>query len=242
MSALLELADLRVRYGHTAALHGVGLTVGIGELVAVAGANGAGKSTLVNAVAGWSRGRAAVSGAVRIGGVDVGGLPAHRRTASGIVLVPEGKGVFEGLTVEENLKLVSPARNAPGKRYEVGDVYEVFPQLAERAPKKCATLSGGERQMVAIGRALRAAPRLLILDEPSVGLAPRLVFDVLRHVRDLVDGGLSVLLVEQNVKAALEVADRLYLLDQGRVVADGPADEMRDDERIAAAYLGGLRR
>lgn len=241
MTALLELADLQVRYGHTTALHGVDLTVGERELVAVAGSNGAGKSTLVNAVAGWSRGKPAVSGTVRLDGVDVGGLPAHRRTGSGIVLVPEGKGVFEGLTVEENLELVKPPKKAAGKRYEVAAVFEVFPQLSARATKKCSTLSGGERQMVAIGRALRAAPRLLILDEPSVGLAPRLVLDVLRHVRELVDGGLSVLLVEQNVKATLEVADRLYLLEQGRVGASGPAGEMRDDERIVTAYLGGLR-
>jgi branched-chain amino acid transport system ATP-binding protein len=241
VNALLELADVRVRYGHTAALHGVDLTVGQRELVAVAGANGAGKSTLVNAVAGWSRGRPSVSGAVRLDGVDVAGLPAHRRTRKGIVLVPEGKGVFESLTVEENLKLVSPPRHAVGTRYDVADIYEVFPQLAARATKKCSTLSGGERQMVGIGRALRVAPRLLILDEPSVGLAPRLVLDVLRHVRALVDGGLSVLLVEQNVKATLEVADRLYLLEQGRVVGSGPAAQMRDDERIVAAYLGGLR-
>jgi branched-chain amino acid transport system ATP-binding protein len=237
--ALLELAGLQVRYGHTAALHGVDLTVGERELVAVAGSNGAGKSTLVNAVAGWSRGKPAVSGTVRLDGVDVGGLPAHRRTRSGIVLVPEGKGVFEGLTVEENLALVSAPKNAAGRRYEVADVFEVFPQLSARATKKCSTLSGGERQMVAIGRALRAAP--CPRARPSVGLAPRLVLDVLRHVRELVDGGLSVLLVEQNVKATLEVADRLYLLEQGRVVASGPAGEMCDDERIVAAYLGGLR-
>jgi len=240
--SVLEVAGVSVRYGHTEALHGVDLTVGERELVAVAGANGAGKSTLVNAVAGWSRGRPTVSGAVRLDGADVAALPAHRRTGKGIVLVPEGKGVFEGLTVEENLKLVSPPKEAAGRRYEVADVYDVFPQLAARAAKKCSTLSGGERQMVAIGRALRAAPRLLILDEPSVGLAPRLVLDVLRHVRGLVDGGLSVLLVEQNVKATLEVADRLYLLEQGRVVGAGPAAQMRDDERIVAAYLGGLRR
>ena len=242
MTALLEMAGVSVRYGHTAALHGVDLTVGERELVAVAGANGAGKSTLVNAVAGWSRGRPSVSGVVRLDDVDVAGLAAHRRTRKGIVLVPEGKGVFEGLTVEENLKLVRAPKDAAGRRYDVADVYAVFPQLAERASKKCSTLSGGERQMVAIGRALRAAPRLLILDEPSVGLAPRLVLAVLRHVRELVDDGLSVLLVEQNVKATLEVADRLYLLEQGRVVASGPVAQMRDDERIAAAYLGGLRR
>jgi branched-chain amino acid transport system ATP-binding protein len=240
MSALLEVSGLRVRYGHSTALDGVDLTVGEGELVAVAGANGAGKSTLVNAVAGWSRGRPTATGSVRLDGQEMAGVPPHRRTKHGIVLVPEGKGVFEQLTVEDNLRLVQPPKNAAGKRYSIEDIYEVFPQLPDRASARCSTLSGGERQMVAVGRALRAAPRLLILDEPSVGLAPRLVAGVLAHVKELVQGGLSVLLVEQNVKATLEVADRLYLLERGRVAGTGTAAEMRDDERIAAAYLGGL--
>jgi branched-chain amino acid transport system ATP-binding protein len=240
MKPLLEVTDLRVRYGHSTALSGVDLSVGDGELVAVAGANGAGKSTLVNAVAGWSRGRANATGTIRLDGRDLAGMSPHRRAKVGVVLVPEGKGVFEQLTVEENLRLVQPPKDATGKRFEVADVYEVFPQLPDRASARCSTLSGGERQMVAIGRALRAAPRLLILDEPSVGLAPRLVLTVLQHVRELVQGGLSVLLVEQNVKATLQVADRLYLLEQGRVAASGAASEMRDDDRIAAAYLGGL--
>jgi branched-chain amino acid transport system ATP-binding protein len=240
MSALLEVSGLRVRYGHSTALDGVDVTVGEGELVAVAGANGAGKSTLVNAVAGWSRGRPTATGSVRLDGREMIGVAPHRRTKHGIVLVPEGKGVFEQLTVEDNLRLVQPPKNAAGKRYEIEDIYEVFPQLPDRASARCSTLSGGERQMVAVGRALRAAPRLLILDEPSVGLAPRLVAGVLAHVKELVQGGLSVLLVEQNVKATLEVADRLYLLERGRVAGTGTAAEMRDDERIAAAYLGGL--
>jgi branched-chain amino acid transport system ATP-binding protein len=177
---------------------------------------------------------------VRLDGREMIGVAPHRRTKHGIVLVPEGKGVFEQLTVEDNLRLVQPPKNAAGKRYEIEDIYEVFPQLPDRASARCSTLSGGERQMVAVGRALRAAPRLLILDEPSVGLAPRLVAGVLAHVKELVQGGLSVLLVEQNVKATLEVADRLYLLERGRVAGTGTAAEMRDDERIAAAYLGGL--
>jgi branched-chain amino acid transport system ATP-binding protein len=240
MTPLLDVADLRVRYGHSTALDGVDLTVGQGELVAVAGANGAGKSTLVNAVAGWSRGRAVATGAVRLDGQDLAGTTPHRRAKLGVVLVPEGKGVFEQLTVVDNLRLVRPPKQAVGKRYAVDEVFDVFPQLRERASAKCSTLSGGERQMVAIGRGLRAAPRVLILDEPSVGLAPRLVLTVLQHVRDLVSGGLSVLLVEQNVKAALQVADRLYLLEQGRVAGSGTAAEMRDDDRIASAYLGGL--
>jgi branched-chain amino acid transport system ATP-binding protein len=240
MSALLEVKDLRVRYGHSVAVNGVDITVGDGELVAVAGANGAGKSTLVNAVAGWSRGNASATGEFRFDGRDISGLPAHKRSKHGVVLVPEGKSVFERMTVEENLRLVRPPKDAAGTRYEVEDVYKVFPQLPARAHARCSTLSGGERQMVAIGRALRAAPRLLILDEPSVGLAPRLVVEVLEHIRDLVERGLSVLLVEQNVRATLEVADRLYLLEQGRVIGSGTCAEMRDDQRIVSAYLGNL--
>lgn len=242
MTALLEVTDLRVRYGRSTALSGVDVQVGDGELVAVAGANGAGKSTLVNAVAGWSRGRATVTGTVRLDGREVSSLPAHKRSKLGVVLVPEGKSVFEQMTVEENLRLVRPGRHATGKHYEVEDVYRVFPQLPRRAHARCSTLSGGERQMVAIGRALRAAPRLLILDEPSVGLAPRLVVEVLEHIRELVAGGLSALLVEQNVRATLDVADRLYVLEQGKVVGSGKADDMRDDARIVSAYLGKLGR
>jgi branched-chain amino acid transport system ATP-binding protein len=241
MSELLKVDGLGVRYGHSVALEDVDLVIGAQELVAVAGANGAGKSSLVNAVAGWSRGKPNLSGSVYLDGQDVSALPAHRRVALGIVLVPEGKGVFNELSVEENLRLVRPPADAPGKRYEIADIYELFPQLADRSAQGCSTLSGGERQMVAVARALRAAPRLLILDEPSVGLAPRLVMGVLSHVRQLVDEGLSVLLVEQNVRATLEVADRLYLLEQGRVAGSGTAEEMSDDDRIAAAYLGGLR-
>ncbi|WP_255953479.1 ABC transporter ATP-binding protein [Streptomyces odontomachi] len=242
MTALLEVQNLSVRYGRSPALGGVDLSVGEGELVAVAGANGAGKSTLVNAVAGWSRGRATASGAVRLAGREVSALPTHKRMQLGMALVPEGKSAFERMTVEENLRLVRPPRHAAGTRYEIEDVYRVFPQLPDRAQARCSTLSGGERQMVAIGRALRAAPRLLILDEPSVGLAPRLVVEVLEHIRRLVSDGLSVLLVEQNVKATLEVADRLYLLEQGRVTGAGTRAEMRDDQRIVSAYLGKLGR
>lgn len=242
MKPVLEVENLSVRYGRSTALSGIGLSVGSGELVAVAGANGAGKSTLVNAVAGWSRGRASASGVVRLAGRDVSGLSAHKRSRHGMVLVPEGKSAFERLTVEENLRLVRPPREAPGTRYEVEDVYRVFPQLTDRARARCSTLSGGERQMLAIGRALRAAPQLLILDEPSVGLAPRLVVEVLEHIRRLVADGLSVLLVEQNVKATLDVADRLILLEQGHAVGSGSAAEMRGDPRIESAYLGKLGR
>lgn len=241
MTALLEARDIHVRYGNSPAVHGVSLSVAVGELLAIAGANGAGKSTLVNAIAGWSRGPAHVDGSVSFSGREISRLSAQDRSRMGVALVPESRGVFGDMTVEENLRMVKAAPGGTGKKYEVEDVFDVFPQLRERAGAKSSTLSGGERQMVAIGRALRAAPELLILDEPSVGLAPRSVLEILHHIRELVEDGLAVLLVEQNVRAALEVADRLSLLDQGRVIATGTAEEMRDDERTVQAYLGGLR-
>jgi branched-chain amino acid transport system ATP-binding protein len=240
MTPVLDVRDITVRYGNSVAVKGISLTVDDGELLAIAGANGAGKSTLVNAVAGWSRGEPTVSGVVRLRGEDISSLSAQQRSRAGVGLVPEMRGVFGGLTVEENLAMVRPSASATGQ-YSVDDICGLFPQLRDRTHARASTLSGGERQMVAIGRALRSAPSLLILDEPSVGLAPRLVLDILRHIRELTARGLAVLLVEQNVRAALEVADRLSLIEQGRVVASGTAEQMRDDPRTVSAYLGGLR-
>lgn len=240
MKALLDVKDIHVRYGHSVAVHGVSLTVDEGEFVAIAGANGAGKSTLVNAIAGWSRGKVHVEGTVTVAGRDISKLSAQDRSRIGVALVPEARGAFNEMTVEENLSMVKPPKAATGKTYEIADIYGLFPQLRDRRRARTSTLSGGERQMVSIGRALRAAPSLLILDEPSVGLAPRLVIEILHHIHGLARDGLAVLVVEQNVKAVLEVADRLALIDQGRVVAAGTADEMRNDERVVQAYLGGL--
>lgn len=237
--AVLTVEDLTVHYGRSMAVAGVDLEVHSAELVAVAGSNGAGKSSLVNALAGWSRGKPTVSGRIMLDGASLATMPSYVRSRRGLVLVPEGKGVFGQLTVEENLLMVSVPVESRGRRYELDDVLDVFPALRERLDAKCATLSGGERQMVAIARGLRAAPSVLILDEPSIGLAPILVGEVLRHIRELVDDGLAVLLVEQNVKASLEVADRLYLLDRGSIAGHGPAAQMRDDPRVVEAYLGG---
>ncbi len=241
MTPVLEATDIRVRYGNSVAVKGISISVDAGELLAIAGANGAGKSTLVNAIAGWSRGEPTVSGVVHLGGVDISTLSAQERARAGVGLVPEMRGVFGGLTVAENLGMVKPTDAATGEAYSVEDIYALFPQLGDRTNARASTLSGGERQMVAIGRALRSAPSLLILDEPSVGLAPRLVLDILSHIRELTRRGLAVLLVEQNVRAALEVADRLSLIEQGEVIATGTADEMREDPRTVSAYLGGLR-
>jgi len=235
----LEARELNVGYAGNNALTLSLLAVGEGELVGVVGANGAGKSTLVNSLLGWSRGSPRVSGTVWLGGSRISNLPTHERVRAGLLLVPEGKLVFGRMTVEENLTgMRTTRRNDDRRTYSIADVYDLFPRLAERRYHLGAQLSGGERQMLGIARALRFGPRVLLLDEPSIGLAPRLVSSVLRTVRSLVDAGLSVLLVEQNVRAAIEVVDRLILLERGRVVAEGAAAAMRDDPRIAEAYLG----
>jgi len=233
---VLEAEALRVAYGGNLALDLPRLSLGTGELVGVVGANGAGKSTLVNALLGWSRGRPTVSGRVRLDGEDISALPTHERVRRGLLLVPEGGAVFSRLTVTENL---AASEQADGRAYTEDEVFALFPRLRERLHHTGAQLSGGERQMLAIARALRLGPRALVLDEPSIGLAPRLVVSVLETVRRLVDQrGLSVLLVEQNVRAAVEVVDRLVLIERGRILAEGPIAAMRDDPRIIQAYLG----
>ena len=230
-----------MRYAGNVALSGVSLGVPAGKMVGLVGANGAGKSTLVNALAGWSRGRAIVTGRVDLEGQVIDGLAAHQRVSRGLTLVPEGKNIFVELTVDENLGLVRPPADTTGRHvFRIPEVFDFFPRLAERRNHKGAALSGGERQMLAIGRALLAGPRVLILDEPSAGLAPRLISDLLSRIRLLVDRGLPVLLVEQNVKAALKVVDHLYLLERGRIVGEGPADVMAADHRIVEAYLGTI--
>ena len=241
MTGVLQCENLTVRYDGNVALSGVNVSVPPGKMVGLVGANGAGKSTLVNALAGWSRGRAIVTGSVNLEGQSIEGLAAHERVQRGLTLVPEGKNIFAELTVDENLALVRAPSETTGRHiFRVGDVFDFFPRLKERRNHKGAALSGGERQMLAVGRALLAGPRVLMLDEPSAGLAPRLISDLLSRIRLLVDRGLPVLLVEQNVKAALKVVDHLYLLERGRIVADGPASVMGADKRIVEAYLGTL--
>ena len=240
-AVVLAADGLTVAYGGNTALRLQGLQVREGEVVGVVGANGAGKSTLVNALAGWSRGSPRVTGNVALDGRDIGRLPPHDRARAGLLLVPEGKLVFAQMTVDENLSPPVDATTGDGpgrRRYTRDEVFALFPRLAERRTHLGSQLSGGERQMLGIGRALMLGPRALMLDEPSIGLAPRLVSTVLETLRTLASTGLSILLVEQNVRAAIEVVDRLVLLERGQVVAEGGAAEMRDDERIARAYLG----
>lgn len=236
---ILDVNSLTVDYGGNRAVNVDQLSLEQGSLSCIAGANGAGKSTFVNALLGWSRGRPRVAGSVKLNGTEVSAWSPTRRAREGMMLVPEGLGVYSTLTVNENLRGVIPPPSSSGRRgFTEEEIFDLFPRLAERRSHLGSSLSGGERGMLAVARALRAGPTVLLLDEPSIGLAPRLVSILLQAVRVLVDKGLTVLLVEQNVHAALEVSDRLYLLERGRVIASGTADEMRTDERLIEAYLG----
>lgn len=237
--AVLEVRRLEVSYAGNRALELGALSVAPGEVVGVVGANGAGKSTLVNGIAGWSRGSPRVAGEVVVEGTRVDAWPTHRRVRAGLVLVPEGRVAFGRMSVDDNLSAAFAAPQAPGRRvYSREEIYELFPRLKERRSHLGSQLSGGERQMLGIGRALMLGPRVLLLDEPSIGLAPKMVSQVLETLRTLARTGLAVLVVEQNVRAAMEVVDRLLLLERGRKVLEGPAREVGDDPRIAQAYLG----
>jgi branched-chain amino acid transport system ATP-binding protein len=239
MAPVLQARGLQVAYAGNRALDLTALQVGRGEVVGVVGANGAGKSTLVNALAGWSRGDPRVSGEVMLDGTRIDSWAPHERIRAGLALVPEGRLVFGRMTVEENLSTAFVPPTGPGRHvYSREEIYDLFPRLKERRKHLGSQLSGGERQMLGIGRALMMGPQLLLLDEPSIGLAPMLVSQVLRTMRTLAGKGLSILLVEQNVRAAIEVVDRLVLLERGRVVLEGAAAQMGNDPRIAQAYLG----
>jgi branched-chain amino acid transport system ATP-binding protein len=240
MSALvLQARGLQVAYAGNQALDLAALQVSRGEVVGVVGANGAGKSTLVNALAGWSRGDPRVSGEVTLDGTRIESWAPHERIRAGLALVPEGRLVFGRMSVDENLGTAFTPPQGPGRYvYSREEIYDLFPRLKERRQHLGSQLSGGERQMLGIGRALMMGPQLLLLDEPSIGLAPKLVSQVLSTMRTLASKGLSILLVEQNVRAAIEVVDRLVLLERGRAVLEGPAEQMGNDPRIAQAYLG----
>ena len=233
--SLLAVEDLDCRYGLLQAVRGVSLQVAEGETVALIGANGAGKSTFLRAIAGAHQPHA---GRVKLDGADITGLPAHARVRRGIALVPEGRRLFAGLTVDENLRVAAASR--AGGRWTVRAVLEVFPFLEARLHAPAATLSGGEQQAVAIGRALMTNPRLLLLDEASLGLAPVAVDAVYGSLADIIREGTTVLLVEQDLARALKVADRVVCMLEGRVVLEGDARAL-DRDRIVNAYFG-LRR
>ncbi len=233
---MLEVSGLTVRYGGIQALKGVDLTVEEGEIVTLVGANGAGKSTLLAAISGLL---SPDQGSIRFQGREITGRPAHRLSRRGLILVPEGRKVFANLTVEENLELggyFRPRDQALTRDLEM--VYQTFPRLAERRRQAAGTLSGGEQQMLALGRGLMSRPRLLMLDEPSLGLAPLLVAEVFAIIRRIHEGGVTVLLVEQNAAAALAIAHRGYVLETGRVVLAGSGRQLMADGRVQRAYLG----
>ncbi|MFL6832002.1 MAG: ABC transporter ATP-binding protein [Xanthobacteraceae bacterium] len=232
---MLSVEQVRSSYGRIEALHGVSIEVARGEIVTLLGANGAGKTTLIRAISGV---QPISAGQIRFDDRPLEGVSAHARVALGIAQVPEGRQVFAPLSVEDNLRLGAwPRRNARLDA-ELASVYELFPVLASRRRISAGMLSGGEQQMLAIGRAIMAKPRLLLLDEPSMGLAPILVEQILDVVRGLKQAGLTVLLVEQNARAALAIADRGYVVETGRIATSGSAVELLADARVQAAYLG----
>ncbi len=236
MSAL-EITGLVVTYGATEALRGIDLGVAEGETVCLLGANGAGKTTTLRALSGQVRPR---DGRIRLDGVEITGLRPHRIAARGLIQVPEGRQVFAALTVAENLTLGAwTLRDAAEAARRRERVLTRFPRLRERLREAAGALSGGEQQMLAIGRALMAGPRLLLLDEPSMGLAPRIVEEIFALIAELKADGVTLLLVEQNASAALEVADRAYVLENGRITLSGPAWKVAQDPAVVAAYLGG---
>jgi branched-chain amino acid transport system ATP-binding protein len=233
---LLEVKDITVHYGNVAALKGVSLAVDEGEIVALVGANGAGKTTTLKTISGL---RPLTSGRITFGGRDISRMPGHKRVIVGIGQAPEGRGIFPGMTVHENLMMGSYPRKRREATSELDEVYELFPRLAQRRSHAGGTMSGGEQQMLAIGRALMAKPRVLLLDEPSMGLAPILVTQIFSIISEINRRGTTVLLVEQNAAQALALADRAYVLETGQVVKSAPAKELLADPQVQAAYLGG---
>jgi branched-chain amino acid transport system ATP-binding protein len=230
----LCISGLNVGYGRATVIEDLDLAVRPGELVTVLGANGAGKTTLLNGIMGLAPPRA---GSVTLDGDELAGLPPEQLVSRGVVLVPERRELFGNLAVEVNLRLGGYRTGAPAKALD--RIYALFPILAERRRQKAATLSGGEQQMLAIGRALMAEPRLLMLDEPSIGLAPLIVREILRVIGQLKAEGLTIILVEQNARLALSVADRGYVLEVGRIVLEGTSPSLSADPRLSQAYLGG---
>ncbi|MDR0881519.1 MAG: ABC transporter ATP-binding protein [Candidatus Adiutrix sp.] len=235
---MLELRNLKVKYGQVEALHGLNLTVTEGELVTILGANGAGKSTTLMAISGLVP---ISAGEIYFNGRRIDTLRSHQLVRLGITQSPEGRRVFGPLTVAENLALGAFSQNdRAAAASRLSWVYDLFPRLSERRSQMAGTLSGGEQQMLAIGRALMARPRLLLLDEPSLGLAPLLVKSIFQTIRAINEAGLTIILVEQNARAALKLADRAYVLEVGRLVMEGPAAELLHNPQVQNTYLGGM--
>jgi len=237
---VLEIKDLRVFYGNIEALKGISIEVEAGEIVAILGSNGAGKTTTLKTISGLIRPR---SGSIQLDGASIAGRPAHSLVGLGLSQVPEGRRIFGVLTVEENLNLggylIRSKRDLIRKRRD--HVYDTFPRLAERRNQLAGTLSGGEQQMLAIGRALMSEPKVLMLDEPSLGLSPLLSRLLLKIVRQIANQGTAVLLVEQNARQALAISDRAYVIETGTIVLSGTASLLAQDQRVQKAYLGGFQ-
>lgn len=232
---MLSIENIRSGYGRIEVLHGITLSVNVGEVVTLIGANGAGKTTLLHAISGI---QPTNSGGIRFQGAPIERLPAHMRVALGVSQVPEGRQVFAPLSVGDNLRLGSWRRSDTAREQDFARVCELFPILRAKLDAPAGALSGGQQQMLAIGRALMAKPRLLLLDEPSMGLAPNIVDQVFTVIRALKGDGMTILLVEQNARVALAIADRAYVLETGRVTLSGTAAEIRANPRVRQAYLG----
>ena len=232
---MLELQDLTVSYGGIQALKGISLQVGEGEIVTLIGANGAGKSTTLRTISGLEKPQ---GGKILYNGVDITGKPSKYMVQNGLILVPEGRLIFPDMTVLENLKIGAYLRRDKDIEKDIQHMYELFPRLKERSWQMAGTLSGGEQQMLAVGRALMSRPKLLMMDEPSLGLAPLVVRDIFSIIRTIRDSSVTVLLIEQNANAALKVADRGYVLETGRIALEGTGQELLSDPAGRAAYLG----
>lgn len=234
--SLLKVEDLHVYYGSIHAIKGVSFEVNKGEIVTLIGANGAGKSTTLNTVSGLIKPK---SGIVTFKDESLVGVPAHKMVGKGMALCPEGRRIFLQLTVEENLEMGAFSRPASEIKDSIEDVYNRFPRLKERFKQVAGTLSGGEQQMLAMGRALMSKPELMMLDEPSMGLAPILVEQIFDIIKELNNSGTTILLVEQNARMALSIADRAYVLETGNIVTSGTGAELLNDDSVRRAYLGG---
>ncbi|MCQ2358770.1 MAG: ABC transporter ATP-binding protein [Phascolarctobacterium sp.] len=234
---MLKVEDINVYYGAIHAIKGISIEVNDGEIVALIGSNGAGKSTTMRTISGLMRPK---TGKVTMDGVDLTNVPAHKIVGMGLCQVPEGRHVFANMTVLENLELGAYLRNdKDGIAKDMEDVFEKFPRLKERKDQIAGTLSGGEQQMLAMGRALMSRPKILLLDEPSMGLAPLLVKEIFNIIKEINASGTTILLVEQNANMALSIADKAYVLETGRITLSGTAKELASSEEVRKAYLGG---
>ncbi|MDO5441845.1 MAG: ABC transporter ATP-binding protein [Bacillota bacterium] len=235
MAEILNVNDINVYYGSIHAIKGISFTVNEGEIVTLIGANGAGKSTTLNTISGLLKSK---TGAISFMGEDLAKVPAHKIVERGLVMVPEGRRIFMQMTVEENLEMGAYTQDPKGIKASLEEVYELFPRLLERRTQIGGTLSGGEQQMLAMGRALMAKPKLIMLDEPSMGLAPLLVDHIFEIIKKLHENGATILLVEQNAQAALSIADRAYVLETGKISLTGTGKELLTNEAVKKAYLG----